>query len=118
MKIPFYISTVATALCLVLSIVVFAVGGSNRSIQEDIKKQQKGLQDQQKAIQVQQQMLQDQQREIDAGNQISQQIGPNLLRDMAAASVKNEKMKALLAKHGYNVATPAPGTPAPTTPKP
>jgi hypothetical protein len=44
-----------------------------------------------------------QQQEIEAGNQISQQIGPNLLRDMAAASVKNEKMKALLAKHGYNV---------------
>ena len=113
MKIPFYISTAATALCLILSIVVFAVGSSNYSLQTELQKQQKTLQ-------AQQQALQDQQREIDAGNQISQQIGPNLLRDMAAASVKNEKMKALLAKHGYNVqvkdATPAPGTPAPKVP--
>ena len=88
MKIPFYISTAASALCLVLSLVVFAVGRSSHGIQQDIKKQQ---------------ALQAQQQEIEAGNQISQQIGPNLLRDMAAASVKNEKMKALLAKHGYNV---------------
>lgn len=118
MKIPFYISVAATTLCLILSIVVFAVGGSNRSIQEEIKKQQQGLQAQQKAIQVQQQMLQAQQEEINAGNQISQQIGPNLLRDMAASSVKNVKMKELLAKHGYNIATPAPATPkvAPTPP--
>ena len=111
MKIPFYISTAATALCLILSIVVFAVGSSNHSLQTELQKQQKTLQ-------AQQQVLQAQQEEINAGNQISQQIGPNLLRDMAASSVKNEKMKALLAKHGYNVqvATPAPGTPAPKVP--
>ncbi len=107
MKIPFYISTAASALCLSLSVVVFAIGRSNHGIQQDIKKQQQG-------IQTQQQALQGQQQEIEAGNQISQQIGPNLLRDMAAASVKNEKMKALLSKHGYNVQvkdTPAPKTP-------
>lgn len=107
MKIPFYISTAASALCLVLSVVVFAIGRSNHGIQQDIKKQQQG-------IQTQQQALQGQQQEIEAGNQISQQIGPNLLRDMAAASVKNEKMKALLSKHGYNVQvkdTPAPKAP-------
>ncbi len=110
MKIPFYISVAASALCLILSLVVFAVGNSNHSLQLEAQKQQK-------ALQAQQQALQEQQREIDAGNQISQQIGPNLLRDMAASSVKNTKMKDLLAKHGYNVqvkdATPAPGTPAP-----
>lgn len=97
MKIPFYISVVASALCLILSIVVFAVGSSNQTLQGEVQKQQ--------------QALQAQQAEIEAGNQISQQIGPNLLRDMAASSVKNEKMKALLAKHGYNVQvkdTPAP----------
>ncbi len=100
MKIPFYISVSASALCLVLSIIVFAVSNSNHSLQMQVQKQQ--------------QALQAQQDEINAGNQISQQIGPNLLRDMAAATVKNEKMKALLAKHGYNVQVkePAPGTPA------
>ena len=101
MKIPFYISVTASALCLILSIIIFAVGNSNQSLQAEVQKQQ--------------QALQVQQEEINAGNQISQQIGPNLLRDMAASSVKNEKMKALLAKHGYNVQVkePAPGTPAP-----
>ena len=89
MKIQYYISVAASALCLVLSVIVFAVGNSNQSLQAEVQKQQ--------------QALQTQQEEINAGNQISQQIGPNLLRDMAASSVKNEKMKALLAKHGYNV---------------
>ena len=102
MKIPYYISLVASALCLILSVVVLAVGSSNQNLQS--------------ALQKQQQALQAQQVEIDAGNQINQQIGPALLRDMAASSVKNEKMKALLGKHGYNVQvkdTPANGTPAP-----
>lgn len=101
MKIPFYISVSASALCLVLSVIIFAVSNSNHSLQTQVQKQQ--------------QALQVQQDEINAGNQISQQLGPNLLRDMAAASVKNEKMKTLLAKHGYNVQVkePAPGTPAP-----
>ncbi len=99
MKIPFYISVAASALCLILSVIVFTVGWSNHGIQAEIQKQQ--------------QTVQAQQVEIDAGTQINQRIGPELLRDMAASSVKNEKMKALLAKHGYNVQvkdTPAPAS--------
>jgi len=109
MKIPYYISIAASALCLILSIMVLAVGNSNQGLQDEVQKQQE-------ALQAKQQALQTQQEEINAGNQISQQIGPNLLRDMAASSVKNEKMKALLSKHGYNVQVkdgPAAGTPAP-----
>lgn len=99
MKISFYISVVASGLCLLLSIIIFAVGNSNQSLQLEVQKQQ--------------QELQKQQEQINTGSQISQQVGPNLLRDMAVASLKNEQMKALLSKHGYNVqppATPAPGT--------
>lgn len=108
MKIPFYISVVASALCLVLSIAVFAIGLSNQGLQDEVQKQQE-------ALQAQQQVLQAQQVEIDAGVQINQKIGPDLLRDMATTSAKNEKMRALLAKHGYTVQvnTPAPATPAP-----
>lgn len=101
MKIPFYISMTASALCLILSVIVFAVGNSNQSLQT--------------ALQKQQQALQAQQTEIEAGDQISKQIGPNLLRDMAAASVKNEKMKVLLAKHGYNVQLKDPPAGAPAS---
>jgi hypothetical protein len=102
MKLSFYISTAASALALVLSIVLFIVGGTNQTLQAD--------------VQAQQTVLQQQQEEINRGNSISQQVGPALLRDMAVASTKNEKMKALLAANGYqvNVATPAPGSsPAP-----
>ena len=101
MKISFYISVAASGLSLLLSIIIFAVGNSNQRLQAEVQKQQLELQTQQE--------------QINTGNQISQQVGPNLLRDMAVASLKNDKMKALLGKHGYNVqqATPAPGAAAP-----
>lgn len=102
MKLSFYISVAAAALCLVLSIILLIQGNINQSLQND--------------VQTQQGLLQAQQEEINRGNAISQQVGPALLRDMAVASTKNEKMKALLAANGYtvNMATPAPGaSPAP-----
>jgi hypothetical protein len=103
MKIPFYISVGASGICLLLSIIILTVGGSNQSLQNEIQKQQ--------------QALQAQQEPINAGSQISTTVGPNLLKDMATSAVKNDKMKSLLAKHGYNIQvnTPAPGagTPAP-----
>ena len=99
MKIPFYISVGASALCLVLSIVVFAVGLSNQTLQTEVQKQQ--------------QALQAQQAEIENGNRISQEIGQGVLKDMATVSLKNDKMKALLAKHGYNVQVAPNNTPAP-----
>jgi hypothetical protein len=98
MKIYFYISVAASALSLVLSIVLFAVGNSNQTLQAE--------------VQTQQAELQKQQEEINKASQISQQVGPALLRDMAVSSTKNEKMKALLGKHGYTVSAP-PATPAP-----
>ena len=66
-------------------------------------------------IQKQQQEVQKQQEQINKGNAISNDIGPKLLRDMAVVSIKDEKMKELLAKHGYTVATPSP-TPASPAP--
>lgn len=109
MKIPFYISLASTGLSLVLSILIFAFGNSNQSLQAEVQKQQ--------------QELQKQQEQINTAIQIQQKVGPALLQDMAQVSVNNKNMKALLAKHGYNVeskppASPAPGaaTPAPAKP--
>jgi hypothetical protein len=99
MKIPFYVSVAASCVCLVLSIVLFTFGGINQGLQIEVQKQQ--------------QALQVQQGQINKGNEISQQIGPSLLRDMATVSVKDEKMKELLAKHGYTVNYKAPASPAP-----
>jgi len=100
MKIPFYISVAASGLSLILSIVLFIFGGINQGLQVE--------------FQTKQQELQQQQNKINTANTLSQKVGPEVLRDMAISSVKNDKMKELLAKHGYKLATPTPGaSPAP-----
>jgi hypothetical protein len=99
MKIYFYLSVSASALCLVLSIVLFWVGNTNQSLQNELQTQQADLQAQQE--------------EINKGVAIQQKLGPGLLNDMAVVSVNDDKMKQLLGKYGYSVQTPPPGSPAP-----
>ncbi|HEY3897411.1 MAG TPA: hypothetical protein VGM54_02295 [Chthoniobacter sp.] len=53
----------------------------------------------------QQSALETQQEQINQAMQITQQVAPNLLHDLAAVAAKNEKIKSLLANHGYNVQT-------------
>jgi len=103
----FYISTALAAICFVLSVWIIFAGSANEKLQQDLTKLQ--------------QDLQKQQEQINAGNVISQQIGPGILRDMATVSVEDKEMKDLLAKHGYTVnvqATPAAdaGKPESSTP--
>jgi hypothetical protein len=87
-----------------LSIILFWEGGVNQGLQNDIQAQQVKLQQQQDVI--------------NKGQAIAQQVGPNLLNDMAVVSVKDESMKKLLATHGYNVsvASPTPSASAPKAP--
>jgi len=97
MKIYFYISVAASALSLVLAIVLFAIGGVNQGLQAEVQKQQQQLQQEQQELNKTQQML----------------------RDMAAASTKDEEMKKLLEHYGYKVVTPTPApaaSPAPAKP--
>lgn len=95
MKIYYYVSTAAAGLCLLLSLVVLAIGNSNQSLQTELQKQQ--------------QEIQKQQEQINAGTTITQQVGPALVKDMASVALKNEKMKALLKTHGFDVqAAPTP----------
>jgi multidrug efflux pump subunit AcrB len=99
MKTPFYISFVASGLSLVLSVVVLFVGRGNQRLNADSLRLQEELQ---KA-----------QEYINSHNRIGSGP-PVLLRDVATASLKDEKIRALLKKHGYTVATP---TPAPGLPE-
>src|ERR1700679_2382660 len=101
MKIPFYVSVAASGISLILSVVLLIFGGIDQGLQVEIQKQQ--------------QDLQKQQDQINTGNTISQKVGPELLQDMARVSVKNEKMKELLAKHGYTVNYQPPASPAPAS---
>ena len=91
----FYISVAVAALSLILSVTVILLGNSNQKLQNELQKQQ--------------QQYQAQQDQINRGN-TAQQVGTNLLRDMAQISVEDKDMKDLLAKHGYTAsnATPAP----------
>lgn len=91
MKAPqFYLTSALGALCLILTITTVILGKGNNAL-----------------MQTQQQ----QQEEINRGN-MSQQIGQNLLKDMAEVSLRNEKIKNVLARNGYTVnVAPAP-TPA------
>ena len=123
-SLPFLLSTAATGLCLVLTIWLAILGGSGRGVQSALQVLQQEVQAQQQTLETKQQELQTQQEQINAGTTISQQVGPALLRDMATLSMKNEKMKLLLSRHGYNVefkpdeAKPGATTPAPSTPAP
>ena len=120
-SLPFVISTGASALSLLLGLWLFILGGTNQGLQNDLQKLQQEVQNQQGVLQVKQQQFQVQQQQIDAAQQISQQVGPALLRDMAVASIKNDKIKKILTSHGYNVEQkdePKDGKPAAATPAP
>jgi len=124
-SLPFLIATGASALSLLLGVWLFFLSGTNQSLSSVLQQRQQEVQTQQQALSVKQQTLQAQQEQITAGNTISQQVGPALLREMAVASIKNDKMKKILTKYGYNVemtdeakpGAPVPAIPA-TAPKP
>ena len=97
----FYISTALAALCLVLSFTLFILGNSTRNRQAELQKLQAQYQTQQEAI--------------NTGITIGQQIGPNLLKDMAALT-DDAAMKAVLAKHGYNTDAAPGGAPKQANP--
>ena len=88
MKAPqFYLTLVLGVLCLALSITVIVLGSTNTKLQLQQQKQQE---------------------EINRGN-MSAQVGQNMLRDLAELSLKNDKIKQVLAHSGYTVnAAPAP----------
>ncbi len=85
----------------------------NQGLQRTLQKKQDDIQARQLAIQAQQQQLQAQQQQIDAGTQLSQQVGPAMIRDLAALQIEknNKKIGQLLLKYGIeaklNPAEPA-----------
>src|SRR5687768_7722712 len=121
MKLGYLISSIAAGIAVVLSIWLLVVSASNQRLQGDLQKQQQELQAQQQQAQLQYQQVQAQQERINAGNQLTQQIGPEVLKDLGTVAVqnKNEKIKQLLSKYGLTVnesaaaggATPKPATP-------
>ena len=91
-SLQYYITLALGVICLALSITTIVLGRSNNSLQ---------LQQQQ------------QQAEINRG-QASMQVGQNILRDLAELSLKNEKIKQVLANNGYTVNIAPTPTPTPS----
>ncbi len=77
--------------CLSLSLVTIVFARENRKLQET---------------------LQAQQALINKGS-LSQQIGANLLREMAAVAQRDEKMRALLQENGFSLSANPAASPAP-----
>lgn len=95
------VSLILGVVSLVLSVSIVGISRSNMAMQDSIQLRQQRLNGSVLAPQ-------------------AQQIANNVLQDMAATASKNEKMRTLLAKHGYNVpAAPPPAAiekPADKTP--
>ena len=81
----YYISISVASLCAVLTLALLILGSTSRGLQLDVQK-----------LQIKYQTQQDQ---INAGSTISQQIIPNLFKDMGSLK-DNAGMKAILQKHG------------------
>lgn len=77
--------------CLVLSLVTIVFARENRKLQEAIQSQQ---------------------TIINKGS-LSQQIGTNLVREMAAVAQTDEKMRKLLQENGFNLTPEASASPSP-----
>jgi ABC-type lipoprotein release transport system permease subunit len=123
---PVSIASVAASLAgLVLSVWLLIASQSAQGLQRDLQQQQQELQNKQLSVQTQQQKLQTQQETVNTVQTYGQQVG-QVLQAMGSMVVekKNEKMRGLLKKHGFDVQEkPAAGagakpasTPAPANP--
>ena len=109
--IPPILSTAIASLTLALSAWFFLGSAANNSVQAELQNRQSEIQTLQQSVQLQQEQLQAQQRQIEAGTQLSQQVGPAVLRDLAGLQIqnKNAKIATLLKKYGIEAKeNPAP----------
>jgi len=87
----FSVLMVIAAACLILSLVTIVFARQNRKLQQGI---------------------QDQQSIINKGS-LSQQVGTNLVREMAVAAQTDEKLRTLLQENGFNPTPPSSPSPSP-----
>lgn len=87
MKAPqFYITVGFSVICLILSVMAISLGQSSQDLQSKLQVQQ---------VEIQRGMA-------------NKQNGQKLVNDMAQVSLKNEKIKQVLARNGYTVNAPSP----------
>lgn len=96
------LTTATGAVALLLSLWFLVATWSNQGLQRNLQKQQDAIQAQQLALQTLQQQFQAQQQQIESGAQLSNQVGPALIRDLAQLQIqnKNPRIETLLKKYG------------------
>jgi Na+-translocating ferredoxin:NAD+ oxidoreductase RnfG subunit len=87
----FLLLLVLGIVCICLSVVAIVFAGENQKLQNEIQVQQ---------------------ATINKGA-LSQQIGANLLREMATVAQSDERMRNLLKDNGYNLAPQPAASPSP-----
>jgi predicted Holliday junction resolvase-like endonuclease len=93
MKPPqFIVAVVLSLVPLILVINLIFIGQKNQSLQSQLQAQQEA---------------------INKGS-MTQQIGVNILKEIAAGSVKDDKLKEVLTKSGYSVTVNASASPSPS----
>ncbi|PAZ01498.1 MAG: hypothetical protein CAK85_02985 [Spartobacteria bacterium AMD-G5] len=91
---PFkFVHTAVSSLVVLLSLWLFVGSWSFHSKQGAVQALQEKIQARQLAIQSQQQQIQLQQQRIDSGAQPANQLGPAMLRDLAALQLQNKNQK-------------------------
>lgn len=98
----FPLSALATGLALAMSLwLAFGTLG-NAKLQEGVRAKEAEIQTLRSNIQALEQRLQAQQQEIDTTNQLANQIGPAILRDLVDLQAKNGNiaLAVFLQKHG------------------
>jgi septal ring factor EnvC (AmiA/AmiB activator) len=115
------LSTVAGALCVLLSTAFYLKSNTVQKLQADLQKRQQEVQAELQEVQLKQQEAKDQQQQIEDGVKLQQQVGPAVLNDLGllARDNKNEKIRKILEKYGIKLNdTPAPDKPAADPKKP
>lgn len=93
MKLPqFIVAVILSAMPLILVIILIFMGHTNQGLEAQVQAQQE---------------------EINKGA-ASRQIGVNLLKEIAQASVKDAKLKDVLTRSGYTVTINASPSPSPS----
>lgn len=97
---PFLLSSILALVAVILSFVSFNASQTNNALQAELLKKQTEIQDLTQSVTLQNQDYQRQAEIINTGQQVAQQLGPKILRDMGyfVAEHKNEKLKAAMVR--------------------
>lgn len=111
------LSIVSGLLGVLLSVVFYFKSSTVQRQTEELQKQQTVLQTEQQTLQTEQQKFQNQQQQIQSGLELAQKVGPAVLQDLLlkVQNNKNDKIRALLEKHGLQISEKAAATPAPAS---